>query len=131
VRKDAALDDMVRHAREAAPDECCGLLLGRDDEVVEAFRARNIADQPASRFLIDPHDHISGQREARARGLDVLGFYHSHPGSSPEPSARDLDEFTYPGHLYAIVSLRGEPAEVSLFRFEAGNFQRVSFVTVA
>jgi proteasome lid subunit RPN8/RPN11 len=130
VRKDAALDDMVRHAREAAPDECCGLLLGRGDEIVEALPARNIADQPASRFLIDPHDHIECRREARARGLEVVGFYHSHPRSSSEPSPRDLDEFSYPGHLYAIVSLRGEPAEVSLFRFEAGNFQRVSFVTV-
>lgn len=122
---------MVRHAREAAPDECCGLLLGRDDEIVEALAARNSADQPASRFVIDPRDHIRARREARARALEVVGFYHSHPRSSPEPSARDLDEFTYPGHLYAIVSLRGEPAEVSLFRFDAGNFQRVSFVTVA
>jgi len=120
----------VHHAHEAAPDECCGLLLGRHDEVVEAFRARNIADQPASRFLIDPQDHITGRREARARGLDVVGFYHSHPRSVTEPSVRDLDEFTYPGHLYAIVSLLVEPAEVSLFRFDAGNFQRVSFVTV-
>ncbi|HEV8211815.1 MAG TPA: M67 family metallopeptidase, partial [Vicinamibacterales bacterium] len=110
--------------------ECCGLLLGRGDEIVEARPARTIADQPASRFLIDPHDHIEGRREARTRGLEVVGFYHSHPRSSSEPSPRDLDEFSYPGHLYAIVSLRGEPAEVRLFRFEAGNFQRVAFVTV-
>jgi proteasome lid subunit RPN8/RPN11 len=129
--RSAARDAIVAGAREAAPAESCGLLLGLGDEILEALPARNIADQPASRFLIDPHDHIRGRREARARGLDVIGFYHSHPGSSPEPSARDLDEFTYPGHLYAIVSLRGEPAEVSLFRFEAGNFRRVSFVTVA
>ena len=120
----------MRHAREAAPDECCGLLLGRGDEIVEALPARNIAHRPASRFLIDPQDHITGRREARARGLDVVGFYHSHPRSVTEPSVRDLDEFTYPGHLYAIVSLRVEPAEVGLFRFDAGNFQRVSFVTV-
>jgi proteasome lid subunit RPN8/RPN11 len=126
----AARDAIVADAREAVPAECCGLLLGRDDEIVEVLPARNIADQPASRFLIDPQDHITGRREARARGLDVVGFYHSHPRSAPEPSVRDLDEFSYPGHLYAIVSLRVEPAEVSLFRFEAGNFQRVSFVTV-
>ena len=126
----AARDSIVADARAAAPAESCGLLLGRDDEIVEAFRARNIADQPASRFLIDPQDHITGRREARARGLDVVGFYHSHPRSAPEPSVRDLDEFTYPGHLYAIVSLCVEPAEVSLFRFDARNFQRVSFVTV-
>jgi proteasome lid subunit RPN8/RPN11 len=127
----AARDAIVADAREAVPADCCGLLLGREDEIVEARPARNIADQRASRFLIDPHDHIEGRREARTRGLEVVGFYHSHPRSSSEPSPRDLDEFSYPGHLYAIVSLHGEPAEVSLFRFEAGNFQRVSFVTVA
>ena len=128
--KSRAAAAMVRHAREAVPDECCGVLLGRGDEIAEALAARNIAEQPAARFVIDPHDHIAGRRDARARGLDVVGFYHSHPRSAPEPSVRDLDEFTYPGHLYAIVSLRVEPAEVALFRFDAGNFQRVSFVTV-
>ena len=121
---------VVAHARAAAPNECCGLLLGLGEDIVEAVRARNIADDPAKRFLIDPADHIAGRRDARQRGLDVVGFYHSHPASPPEPSARDLAEFTYPGHLYAIVSLRAEPAEVSLFRFDEGNFRRVSFVTV-
>ena len=121
---------MVRHARACAPDEGCGLLLGRDGEIVEAVRARNVAGDPATRFLIDPGDHFAAIRTARARGLAVVGFYHSHPRTAPEPSVRDRDEFTYPGHLYAIVSLRVEPAEVSLFRFDAGNFQRVSFVTV-
>lgn len=125
-----ALQCMVTHAHECAPDECCGLLLGLGDEIGEAMPMRNIADQPASRFLIEPQDHIRGRREARSRGLEVLGFYHSHPHSPPEPSSRDLAEFSYPGHLYAIISLSDEPAEVRLFRFEAGNFQRVPFVTV-
>jgi proteasome lid subunit RPN8/RPN11 len=125
------LDAIVRHARESAPEECCGLLLGRGDAIVEAIRARNVADDPATRFLIDPADHFAARRIARERGLEVVGFYHSHPSSPPEPSARDVAEFSYAGHLYAIVSLRGEPAEVGLFRLIDGNFQPVSFVTVA
>jgi desampylase len=127
----AALDSAVAHAREAAPNECCGLLLGRGDEVVRVARTRNIADDPANRFLIDPADHFVALRMARERGLEVAGFYHSHPNSPAEPSARDLAEFSFPGHLYLIVGLRGEPAEIGLFRFDGGNFQRVSFVTVA
>ncbi len=123
--------ECVAHAREASPDECCGLLLGRGGEIVEAVRARNVADDPATRFLIDPADHFAALRTARERGLEVVGFYHSHPASPADPSERDRAEFSYAGHLYAIVSLRVEPAEVRLFRFEAGNFQRVSFVTVA
>ena len=119
----------MAHAREAAPLECCGLLIGRGDDVVEAVRARNIAADPATRFLLDPEDHFTARRSARERGLDVVGFYHSHPVSAAEPSPRDLAEFSYPGYLYAVVSLRVEPAEVALFRFDAGNFQRLSFVT--
>ena len=59
-------DAVVAHAREAAPDECCGLLLGRKDAIVEAIRARNIAADPATRFVIDPADHFGAIRTARA-----------------------------------------------------------------
>ena len=117
--------EIVRHARESAPDECCGMLLGRGGEIVEAVRARNIAETPATRFLIDPADHISGRRAARERGLDVVGFYHSHPHSAAEPSATDFADFSYPDHLYAIVSLLAEPPEVALFRFQGGAFRLV------
>jgi proteasome lid subunit RPN8/RPN11 len=97
--------------------------------VVEAVRARNIADSPA-RFLMDPRDHIDARRDARRRGLDVLGFYHSHPRSPAIPSATDLMEATYPNHLYAIVSLAADPADVQLFRLDKGNFLPIRFVTV-
>ena len=127
---DCGLRIVVEHAREAVPEECCGLLLGKAGEIVDAVRTRNIADDPATRFLIDPADHFAGLHAARGRGLEVVGFYHSHPASPPEPSARDVAEFSYPGHLYAIVSLRAEPAEIRLFRFVEGTFQPVSFITV-
>jgi proteasome lid subunit RPN8/RPN11 len=120
----------VEHACAAAPDECCGVLLGRGDEVLDAVPARNIADDPQRRFLIDPEDHFRARREGRARGLDVVGFYHSHPRSAAEPSARDAAECSYPGSLHLIVGLLAEPAEVGLFRAIDGNFQRVPFVTV-
>ena len=113
------------------PASVAGCCWGTPGDIAEVFRARNIADEPESRFLIDPEDHFAARRAARTRGLDVLGFYHSHPRSPAEPSERDRDEFSYAGHLYLIVSVRAEPAEVGLFQFDAGNFQRLSFVTVA
>ena len=130
VRRQRWVCDVVKHAREAAPEECCGLLLGHGDEIVDTFRARNIADGPGTRFLIDPADHFAGRRAARERGLDVVGFYHSHPASPPEPSERDLAELGYAGCLYAIVSLATDTPGIGLFRFDEGNFHRVSFVTV-
>jgi proteasome lid subunit RPN8/RPN11 len=125
-----AIADMVAHAREAAPAECCGLLAGRGGAVVEAVRTRNIAEDP-KRFLIDPADHITGRRDARQRGLEIVGFYHSHVFAAALPSARDRDEAAYPDHLFAIVGLASDPPEMRLFRLIDGNFLEVPFVTVA
>src|SRR5262245_58106033 len=117
-----ALDAMVAHAREARPAECCGVLLGNGDEVTEAVPTQNIATT-ANRFLIDPKDHIDARRDGRLRGLDTLGFYHSHPSSAAVPSATDLAEASYPDHLYGIVSLANDPAEVRMYRYEDGRFR--------
>ena len=128
-----ALDAVVAHARDAAPAECCGLLLGRDGAVVEAVRTANVAEDQRSRFVIDPKDHIDHRREARRRGFDVAGFYHSHPRAAASPSATDRAEASYPDHLYLIVGLAHEPPDVGLFRLDTagtGNFLRLPFVTV-
>jgi desampylase len=128
---------VVRHARAEAPRECCGILVGAGDRIDEAVAARNIADRPATRFLIDPKDHLAALKAARRRGLDVVGFYHSHPRSPADPSATDLSEASYPNHLFLIVGLGGrgadvvDGADVRLFRFASGNFLPVPFVTVA
>jgi proteasome lid subunit RPN8/RPN11 len=124
----AAHDDIVAHAREAAPAECCGLVVGHKgpggDAVTEAARTRNLSADP-NRFEIHPEDHIRTRRTARSRGLEVLGFYHSHPRSPAVPSATDLAEAAYPGDLYVIVSLSVAPAEVRLYRFEPSGFREV------
>ena len=123
-------DRLVAHAREAAPDECCGVLLGRGDDIIEAVRARNAAESASTRFVIDPKDHIDARRDARTRGLDVLGFYHSHPRSGAAPSDTDLAEAVYPGGLYIIVGLGADPPEVRVFGFDNGNFHERPLVTV-
>jgi proteasome lid subunit RPN8/RPN11 len=127
--KSDVLRRVVAHAREAAPGECCGLLLGVDTHVVDTVPTRNIAESP-NRFLIDPQQHIDGRRDARRRGLDVIGFYHSHPHSPARPSERDRDESSYPDDLYLIVGLEVEPPDIRLFIPGTGNFREVLFVTV-
>ena len=118
----AVRDAVVAHAREAAPAECCGILVGSAGAITSAVRARNLSDDP-SRFLIDPKDHIQARRDARAAGLDVVGFYHSHPRSEAVPSPRDLADATYPNHLYLIVGLLGEAVDVRLYRFTGDAFE--------
>ena len=117
----------MQHAREASPAECCGMLLGRSDSIVEAAAARNLSAHP-HRFLIDPQDHIRARREGRERGLDVIGFYHSHPHSPAVPSETDLAEAAYPHHHFLIVSLATELPEVRVFELRDGAFEEREFV---
>ena len=109
------LDAIVAHARECRPGECCGILVGQDERVVASVRARNLDDNP-SRFLIDPRDHIAAIKDARAQGLDIVGFYHSHPHSEAYPSPTDLAEAAYPGVLYLIVGLKNDAPEIRVFK---------------
>src|SRR5258706_7074574 len=111
----AALEAVIAHARAAQPAECCGMLLGTGLSIDEAIRANNTAVS-STRFLIDPKDHIQARRDARSRGLEVIGFYHSHPHSSTRPSPTDVAEATYLEAVYLIVSLEGGVATIGLFR---------------
>ena len=121
----SALDTIIEHAERSKPGECCGVLVGREGEILQAVEARNLADDP-NRYVLDPEDHLVIRRRARAAGLAVVGFYHSHPHSAARPSETDRAEATYPDHLYLIV---GE-GEIRLFRLTDGNFVETHFVTV-
>jgi proteasome lid subunit RPN8/RPN11 len=123
------LDAVVAHARSASPAECCGILVGRPGtivEILEAVRARNLATSP-NRFLLDPKDHIAALRSTRATGLQVVGFYHSHPHSTPAPSATDLAEASYDDHLHLIVSLLPPAPQARLYRVDGRRFIETSF----
>jgi [CysO sulfur-carrier protein]-S-L-cysteine hydrolase len=114
------LETIVSHARAEMPAECCGMLIGSGTSIDKALRAKNIAPGP-TRFLIDPGDHIDARRAARDDGLEVLGFYHSHPRSRAWPSPTDVAEAAYPESVHLIVSLEGGAAETRLFRIAQGS----------
>ena len=100
--------DMLAHAREEAPRECCGLLIGTSDAIERSVRARNLADR-ATRYLIDPEDHFAAIHAARRNGREVVGAYHSHPSGPPVPSATDRAEANSGADfVYVIVSLMDE-----------------------
>jgi proteasome lid subunit RPN8/RPN11 len=121
------LDAVAAHARDRQPAECCGMLLGRSHEIVAAVRAGNLDTDP-NRFLIDPKDHFDALRLARALGFEVVGFYHSHPRSSPSPSPTDLEEASYRHHVYLIVSLQTEPPGFGLYWLDEKGFQRIELI---
>jgi proteasome lid subunit RPN8/RPN11 len=125
------LDALISHAREDATMECCGLLIGVGVNVTESAPARNIASDPTRRFTIEPEDHIKARRAARASGLNVIGFYHSHPRTAATPSETDIAENSYPGVIHAIVSLAGATPVVRMFRFAAGGYSTLRVDSLA
>lgn len=106
--------DAIRwHGEESYPHESCGVLLGHAKDgvnsVVDAVRAENTrTDSAHNRYQIAPQELIRIQREARARGLDIVGFYHSHPDHPAEWSKTDLAEAHWFGCSYVITSVRGK-----------------------
>ena len=101
------VDGLIAHARDSAPNECCGLLVGAAAEIVEAVRTRNIEEGPV-RYRVDPHEHIALMKRLRGSNHTIVGAYHSHPRSPAIPSASDLSEAFYPDFVYVIVSLESD-----------------------
>ena len=117
-----------RHGAEAFPHECCGALLGRDSafeeaanqpgrEVVELFPLVNRRDDsPRNRFAVTAEDVLEAEKAARQHGLDVVGWYHSHPDHPARPSQFDR-EHAWPWYSYIIVSvMNANPAEMTSWR---------------
>ena len=132
LRLPGALLEAIRaHGRETYPHECCGFLLGAPgagsaSELVRASNAR--ADSPQNRYLIPPVEFVRAQRDADRRGLDIVGFYHSHPDHPARPSAFDQDH-AWPGYAYLIAEVQGgEPRELRGFRLDSvgGPFREIS-----
>jgi proteasome lid subunit RPN8/RPN11 len=132
-RKD--YDALREHGEETYPYECCGLLLGHADEegtrvVTSTARAGNTrTDSPQNRYNIDPRDQIRIQREARERGEDVIGYYHSHPDHPARWSSTDLAEAHWPGISYVITSVeKGKSASTNSFELTSSDESDKTFV---
>jgi len=111
------IDEMVAHAREDLPNECCGLIGGADGEARTLYRARNAFASPFS-YRVDTGDQYRIiEKEMRDRGEELVAIYHSHTKSPAYPSQTDLNEaVSWPEQVYLIVSLRDrESPEVKAF----------------
>jgi len=120
VRRDV-LEQMLSAARAAGPQECCGLLGGRDGVISAAFPAPNALASPTA-FEIAPAELFRIFRAMRAAGLEHLGIYHSHPAGESAPSPRDIEQAFYPGAAHFIVSPAAQTkSAVRAFRIRDGH----------
>jgi len=130
-------DQAIRqHGQGALPNECCGFLLGHDQNgvrrivsVVPAINER-IPQQQHNRFSITPEAYMKADKAAREQKLELLGFYHSHPNAPARPSQYDLDH-AWPVYSYLIVSVRdGNAREMTswVLRDDRSEFEKQSIM---
>ena len=121
----AVFELMVAHVKEGYPNECCGALLGtvaKDEagtkSVEEAHALTNINEErSADRYEIDPLELLKVEKAASARGLVVVGFYHSHPDHPDEPSGFDRER-AWPDYSYVIIAVEnGEKIKTRSWTF--------------
>jgi proteasome lid subunit RPN8/RPN11 len=125
---------MFEHARKVAPEECCGLLGGREGSAESAYALRNIAGDAEVAYEAAPEELFEAQRRMRSRGESLLGIYHSHPRSEdPAPSASDVRLAFYPSAVYFIIGFDAAGGCVlRAFRISEreGRWERAEFETV-
>lgn len=112
------VSDLVAHARESAPDECCGLIGGEENgNVRNIYRLRNASASPEVAYEAAPEELFAAQREMRRRGEQLLAIYHSHPRAiTPVPSETDVRLAYYPSAVYLIIGLGGNEPSLRAFR---------------
>ncbi len=104
------VDEMVAHAREDLPNECCGMVGGRDGEATEVIRVVNSAASPL-RYEMDPQGQYDALKAIEDGGDELLAIYHSHTKSAAYPSQTDVNQaVAWPEQAYVIVSLADEDA---------------------
>ncbi len=102
--KPALVDEMIAHARSDDPDECCGMVGGRDGVPATVYRATNAEASPL-RYSIAPDEQFRLMREIEDAGEELVAIYHSHTKSAAYPSQTDVNLAGWPDAVYVIVSL--------------------------
>jgi proteasome lid subunit RPN8/RPN11 len=97
-------EQIIAHARQEAPNECCGMIASRDGEAVTVYRATNAAASPL-RYEIEGSEQYRIQMAIDDAGLELGAIYHSHTRTAPYPSQTDINLAFYPDAVYQIVGL--------------------------
>jgi proteasome lid subunit RPN8/RPN11 len=132
-------EQLLEHAREEAPNECCGLVGGRNGDAATVYRARNAEASPL-RYNLDPSDQIRIYGEMDKRGEELAAIYHSHTASPAYPSQTDINlalmdrreddqvvgqEPVFPGVIYLIASLAQGEEPLRGFEITEGGVTEV------
>ena len=121
-------EQMIVHARQEAPNECCGMVAARDGEAVKVYPATNIEASPL-RFQIDPKEQLRVSNQIDEEGLELAAIYHSHTRTEPRPSQTDISfAKLWPGVLWVIVGLAGGEPDVQTWLIDDGQVAEAELV---
>lgn len=132
----AVYDAVLAHAREATPEEACGILAGDRENAesedgdslrataIDYYRTPNVAAEPTITYEIDPETQYRVLEEIDDSGRDLVGFFHSHPQGPAGPSATDHRQAAWPGYHYLIASLGGDRPVLDAWRWDGERFVR-------
>lgn len=105
------IDEMIAHAREDAPNECCGIIAGADGRAMKLYRAVNAEASPY-RYSVEPKDLLRIHKDADANDWEFMVIYHSHTHTEAYPSPTDVRLAAWPEAYYVLVSLMDEQQPV-------------------
>lgn len=114
----------------AHPKEACGILLGEGARIIRFVEAVNVHQAPETHFEVDPQALIDAHRDARTGDLQVLGYFHSHPMGTPEPSKTDQQSAAGDGKIWAIAGNGVRGGEVAFWRDQTGGFEPLSYTRI-
>ena len=116
-------EKLREHAAREAPREACGVLGGRRNRAEAVWTCRNVSPHPETCYEIAPEDLLKALDEIEEMGLEVIGFYHSHPMGLCSPSGIDERRVTWPGYSYVIISL-SHPGKLTSWKWveDEGRF---------
>ena len=127
-------EELLAHAREDAPNECCGLIGGAEGEARTLYRARNAEASPL-RYRLDPQDQFRIMSELEDRGEELAAIYHSHTKSAAYPSQTDINLALaeaggervqlFPGTIYLIASLAEGEEPLRGFDIDADGVREI------
>jgi [CysO sulfur-carrier protein]-S-L-cysteine hydrolase len=121
-------EEMIAHAREEAPNECCGMVGSNDGDAVAVYRAVNAEASPL-RFRIDPEEQLGLHNQIEDAGLELGAIYHSHTRTEPRPSQTDINfAKLWPGVLWIIVGLANGEVDVRTWRIDDGKVSDAELV---
>jgi proteasome lid subunit RPN8/RPN11 len=131
--EDQSWSSILQHTITNYPEEACGILLCSDEKprhITEAHPTKNATlEDPARRYFVDPIEYLEVDKLAEQKGLDICGFYHSHPDHPSVPSEHDR-KLAWEGYLYLIVSIKGgefDHARTWIYNPDEKHFKEVKF----